>query len=339
MRFHITQLTTYYPERDPAQDVLMAQLLEQIVLAEELGFEGFWLTEHHFIQYGGLVPNPAVLLAAVAARTTRLRLGCAISILPLHHPVTVAEDYAMVDVVSGGRLDFGVGRGNTLEDYQTFGIPVPESRSRFEEAVDLIVNAWSHERLTHEGQHWQVVDITLLPQPVQRPHPPIWVAGTSVATLRWAGQRGYNIMTVPHPFPPEQILPTVVAWRDGLQEAGIDPATRNNMSHIRLWVDETAERARQVGEAAIAEYDRVGRGRMRLEGQFAPPAEYDWAGMRAAGRNVYGTPDEVIAGLHAMEQNYGTTIAGVQFSFGGIPHAEVLRSMRLFAREVMPAFA
>ena len=340
MRFHIVQLTTYFPDRDPPLDVYFQQILEQVQLAEELGWEGFWFTEHHFIPYGGLIANPAVMMAAAAARTSRIRLGSSISILPLRHPVQTAEDYAMVDVASGGRLEFGIGRGNTLEDYTVYGIPLEESRGRFEEATDVILAAWTRERFGHKGTHWDLPDVALYPKPIQRPHPPVWVAGTSEETLRWAGQRGYNIMTVPHPFPPERVQPAVRAWRAALAAGGYDSATRHNMSHLRVWVDEDAERAREVGERAIGLYEQVAQQRTRLSN--AVPLEnrdggYDWAGMRAQGRNVYGNPDEVIAAVHRGVANYGYDIMGTQFFFGGIPHEAVKRAMRLFAKEVMPA--
>ena len=122
MRFYINILTTYYPDLDPPYDVYYQQILEQIELAEELGWECFMFNEHHFLGYGGLVANPAVLLAAAAARTSRIRLGPCIAILPLRHPLQSAEDYAMVDAVSGGRLEFGIGSGNTPLDYQVFDI-------------------------------------------------------------------------------------------------------------------------------------------------------------------------------------------------------------------------
>ncbi len=340
MRFDITQLTTYFPGQDPPLDVYVQQILDDVALAEELGFECWWFTEHHFIAYGGAVANPAVMLAAAAARTTRIRLGSAISILPLHHPLRVAEDYAMVDVTSGGRLEFGIGRGNTPMDYTVFGIPPEESRARFVEATDLIVDAWSQERFSHSGTYWQCTDLALFPRPIQRPHPPIWVAGTSDETARWAGQRGYNIMTVPHPFPPERVFPSVEAWRAELAAAGHDPAARHNMAHVRVWVDETAERARAMMEPAIARYEHVSEGG-RL-GVWRPAEdiarEYDWAGMQAQGRNIYGTPDDVIGGIEASRRNYGFDILGAQFKFGAIPHDAVQRSMRLFAKEVMPAF-
>jgi alkanesulfonate monooxygenase SsuD/methylene tetrahydromethanopterin reductase-like flavin-dependent oxidoreductase (luciferase family) len=182
--------------------------------------------------------------------------------------------------------------------------------------------------------------VALYPKPVQRPHPPIWVAGTSEETLRWAGQRGYNVMTVPHPFPPERVQPAVRAWRAALADGGYDPATRHNLSHLRVWIDEDAERARDVAERAIGLYEQVAQQRTRLS--TAVPLDgrvgaYDWAGMRAQGRNVYGTPDEVIAAVQRGVTNYGYDVMGTQFNFGGIPHDAVKRAMRLFAKEVMPA--
>jgi len=339
MRFHIVQLTTYFPDRDPPLDVYFQQILEQVALAEELGWECFWFTEHHFIPYGGLIANPAVMMAAAAARTSRIRLGSSISILPLRHPIQTAEDYAMVDVASGGRLEFGIGRGNTLGDYTVYGIPPEESRARFEEAAEVILQAWARDHFSHRGTFWDVPDVALYPKPVQRPHPPVWVAGTGVDTLRWAGQRGYNVMTVAHPFPPERVRPAVEAWRTELVRAGHDPATRHNLIHLRVWVDENAERAREVGERAIARYDQISHERVRLAGPLPESGEYDWAGMRAAGRNIYGTPDECIAGIQRAVHNYGFDILGAQFNFGGIPHEDVKRAMRLFAREVMPALS
>ena len=214
MRFYINILTTYYPDLDPSYDVYYQQVLEQIELAEELGWECFMFNEHHFLGYGGLVPNPAVLLAAAAARTSRIRLGPCIAILPLPPPLQSAEDYAMVDAVSGGRLEFGIGSGNTPLDYQVFDIAREQGQERMEETLEIILKAWRSERCKHEGKFWSFQEITLYPRPVQQPHPPVWVAGTSARTLEWAGRRGYNIMTVGHPHPPEKVGPGVEAWSD-----------------------------------------------------------------------------------------------------------------------------
>src|SRR5215208_2664499 len=141
MRFYINILTTYFPDIDPPYDVYYRQVLEQIELAEELGWECFMFNEHHFLGYGGLVANPAVLLAAAATRTRKIRLGPCIAILPLRHPLNSAEDYAMVDAISGGRLEFGIGSGNTEMDYRVFGVSKENDRQRFDEAFAMVLQA------------------------------------------------------------------------------------------------------------------------------------------------------------------------------------------------------
>lgn len=339
MRFHMTFLSTYLPDRDPPVADYYAQVLEQIQLAEELGWECWWFTEHHFIQYGGLVPNPAVMMAAAAARTSRMRVGSAVSLVPLRHPLHIAEDYAMVDVASRGRLEFGVGRGNTPFDYEAFGVPHAESAERLAEALEIIQRVWRGERAAHQGKYWQYPELALYPRPVQQPHPPIWVAGSSPASLGRAGEQGHNVMIVAHPFPPEQVRVNTDAWRAGLAAGGHDPSTRHCKVHLRIWVDDNAERAQRTAEAALTAYDEVNVLSRGAGGRVhAGMPGYDWEGMRAQGRNVYGTPDEVIQGMQATRAHYDFDTWGTQLNFGGIPHEQVLKSMRLFAREVMPAF-
>ena len=230
MRFYVNILSTYYPDLDPPYEVYYRQMLEQIELAEELGFECFMFNEHHFLGYGGLIANPAVMLAAAAARTSRIRLGPCIAILSVRHPLQVAEDYAMVDAVSGGRLEFGIGLGNTALDYRVFETPQAEGRARYQEAHDVIVKAWTQERFSHEGEFWKFEEITLYPRPVQQPLPVMWVAGTSPEGLGWAGRKGYHIMTVGHPHPPDKVRAGVDAWREGLIATGRDPARTTTAS-------------------------------------------------------------------------------------------------------------
>ena len=195
MRFYINVLATYFPDRDPPYDTYYQQLLEQVEVAEELGWECFMFNEHHFLGYGGLVANPAVLLAAAAARTSKIRLGPCIAILPLRHPLHSAEDYAMVDAISTGRLEFGIGSGNTELDYKVFGVTRESDRQRLREAIDVILKTWANERISHSGEFWSFDQLTLYPRTIQQPHPPIWVAGTSAEGLGWAGRQGYNIMS------------------------------------------------------------------------------------------------------------------------------------------------
>jgi alkanesulfonate monooxygenase SsuD/methylene tetrahydromethanopterin reductase-like flavin-dependent oxidoreductase (luciferase family) len=336
MRFYINVLTTYFPDIDPPYDIYYRRLLEQIELAEDLGWECFMLNEHHFLGYGGLVPNPAVLLGAAAARTSRIRLGPCIAILTLRHPLQSAEEYAMVDVISGGRLEFGIGSGNTALDYRVFGIPGEQGKTCLNEAIEIILNAWSNDRFSHEGNYWRFEEITLYPRPVQQPHPPIWVAGTSPQTLEWAGRNGYHIMTVGHPHPPEKVRLGVDAWKRGLAEAGYEPQQRRCQFHVRTHVSETNERAREVATPAITRYDAISR--IGRKSSLVAVERYDWDGMLATGRNLYGDPDRCIHIIGNAARHYYFDTLTTTFNFGGIPHEEIIKSMRLFAKEVMPAF-
>ncbi|MDH3445904.1 MAG: LLM class flavin-dependent oxidoreductase [Deltaproteobacteria bacterium] len=336
MRFYINILTTYFPELDPPYDAYYRQILQQVELAEELGWECFMFNEHHFLGYGGLAANPAVLLAAAAARTRRIRLGPCIAILPLRHPLHSAEDYAMVDAISGGRLEFGIGSGNTDLDYRVFGVTRENDRERMREAVEVILKSWGQERVNHQGNFWKFEQLSLYPRPVQQPHPPIWVAGTSAEGLGWAGRNGYNIMTVGHPHPPEKVRPGVEAWKQGLMEGGFDLKDKHCQFHVRTHVNESAGRAREVAMAAISRYDTISRiGRKSLT---VAPAEYDWDMMLATGRNNYGNPEQVIGGIYNAQRHYYFDTLTTTFNFGGIGHEEISKAMRLFAKEVMPAF-
>ena len=336
MRFYINILTTYFPDIDPGYDVYYRQVLEQVELAEKLGWECFMFNEHHFLGYGGLVANPSVLLAAAAARTSKIRLGPCIAILPLRHPLHTAEDYAMVDAISGGRLEFGIGSGNTEMDYTVFGITRENDRQRLREALEVILKSWGSERAGHKGDFWTFDALTLYPRPIQQPHPPIWVAGTSAEGLGWAGRQGYHIMTVGHPHPPEKVRAGVEAWKQGLIEGGHDLHDKHCQFHVRTHVNESADQARLIAMAAVKRYDAISRiGRRSLT---APPGEYDWDMMLATGRNNYGTPDQCIENIHNAKQHYDFDTLTTTFNFGGIPHPEILKSMRLFAKEVMPAF-
>jgi alkanesulfonate monooxygenase SsuD/methylene tetrahydromethanopterin reductase-like flavin-dependent oxidoreductase (luciferase family) len=336
MRFYINILTTYFPDLDPPYDTYYQQILEQVGLAEELGWECFMFNEHHFLGYGGLVANPAVLLAAAAARTSKIRLGPCIAILPLRHPLHSAEDYAMVDAISGGRLEFGIGSGNTEIDYKVFGVSRENDRHRLREAIDVILKTWANERISHTGQFWNFDALTLYPRPIQQPHPPIWVAGTSAEGLGWAGRQGYHIMTVGHPHPPEKVHPGVEAWKQGLMTSGYDLKTKHCQFHVRTHVNESSANARSIAMAAIKRYDEISRiGRRSLT---ASPETYDWNMMLATGRNNYGNPDECINNIENARKNYYFDTLTTTFNFGGIPHGEILKSMRLFAKEVMPAF-
>ncbi|MEV4090036.1 LLM class flavin-dependent oxidoreductase, partial [Nonomuraea fuscirosea] len=171
--------------------------LELIELAEELGFDGVRLAEHHFRDYG-VVPNLFTMLAHAAARTTDLRLGTGIVVLPLHDPVHVAEEAALVDVLSGGRLELGIGRGYQSFEFEGFGIDLAEARDRFNEALEVIVGLWTQDSYQHEGKFYKTgAEVSLVPRPLQSPHPALHVAAVSPETVTMYAERGLPILADP----------------------------------------------------------------------------------------------------------------------------------------------
>src|SRR5207244_4110394 len=177
--------TYYFLQAPPAlaHPEVVRDEIEQMVWTEELGFDSIWLTEHHFIDYG-LSVSRAVLAAAAAMRTRRVRIGLAAAILPFHDPVRLAEELAIVDILSEGRLDVGVGRGNRPVEFEGYRVPQIENRERFDESLAIIVKARTAERFSFEGRHFTIPEVRVIPKPLQRPHPPIYVVCTSPATPR-----------------------------------------------------------------------------------------------------------------------------------------------------------
>src|SRR5918996_892793 len=160
------------------QEQVIHQELEQMEWSEELGFDEVWLTEHHFIEYG-LAVDPATLAAAAAARTRRVRIGLAAAILPFHHPIRLAESLALADVISRGRLDVGVGRGNRPVEFAGYRVPQQESRERFDETIDILLKFWTQEKVHYEGKFYRLDDVRVLPKPYQQPHPPMYQVAVS----------------------------------------------------------------------------------------------------------------------------------------------------------------
>jgi len=133
-----------------------------------------------------------------AARTTRLRIGTGVSLAPFYHPLRLAEEVALLDVLSGGRVNWGAGRGFARVEFENFGVPPEESTSRFHEAVEIVLRAWTEERLSFAGEHFRFDGVEVLPKPLQRPHPPVWMAATSEGSIAWAAGRGFSILMDPH---------------------------------------------------------------------------------------------------------------------------------------------
>ncbi len=191
-------------------------ILAQIELGDELGLDTAWLGELHFIPGISCLPSPLMVLSAAAQRTKRIRLGTAVTLLPLHSPIKMAEDAATADVLSGGRLEFGVGRGAAPVYFSGYNIPQEESRERFEECLDAVLKAWTTEKLTYQGKYYQVKDLILTPKPVQKPHPPIRIAANSPDTFALAGKQGLSIFASPLINPPDKLREYLAVHRDTL---------------------------------------------------------------------------------------------------------------------------
>jgi natural product biosynthesis luciferase-like monooxygenase protein len=334
MKFGLLYLPTFVPELDGGAADLFSHMLDQICLADDLGYHAVWLTEHHFHRYGGLVPNPAVFGAAIAVRTRRIRIGVAVSVLPLHQPMTVAEDYAMLDVLSRGRLEFGIGKGSVQDEYRQLAMPTEDAAAVFEEASELIARGWSTATLTHTGSRFQFPELTLLPRPVQQPHPPIWVGVTgSRSSFEWAGRHGYHLMVLPYLVPTDVLKDCLAVYFDALCAAGHDPARQEILAKFHVFVADSAAEARRLAAPAYENYQDLMAARTRQN--CVGPV---WDEHVAAYKVIAGSPEECIERIRHWRETLGITQIGGTFHFGGLAQEPTLRSIELFAREVEPAF-
>jgi natural product biosynthesis luciferase-like monooxygenase protein len=339
MKFGILFLPTYVPELDGSEAQAYQHMLDQVDRAEALGFESVWLTEHHFQYYGGLVPSPPILAAAIAQRTRRIRIGMAVTLLPFHRPVRVAEDMAMVDILSGGRLDWGVGRGFLNWEYQNLGVQVEESRDRFAECLEIILKAWAEDSFSYEGRFHQYRDLSVVPRPLQRPHPPIWFAASaSEESFILAGRRGYNLMTIPHTHAAEDIRRKIQLYRVSLAEAGFDPGSRQVFARYYVYVADSAAEARRDVEGPYLRNGEIAAranalGRINARADVRLEKTYDQAVDEH--RMLFGSVDDCVEHLRWVRDEIGVDYVGASFWFGGLPQEKALRSMDTFVREVV----
>ncbi|MBV9578813.1 MAG: LLM class flavin-dependent oxidoreductase, partial [Chloroflexi bacterium] len=247
LTFGAYALPSYHAESDPPQATFMRQQLDLLAAADPLGFDSVWINEHHFDTWGGLMSAPTLVLAGLSQRTQHVRLGTSIAVLGMHHPLEVAEQMATLDLMSGGRLEFGIGRGSEPFDYETYGIDYAEAQARTVEALDVILASWTSTPFSHSGTYYQVPTAELWPLPQQRPYPPVWVScSSSRANFEWTAQRGYNLLTLGFPRPVAEFAETVRIYRDEWQRVGRDPAEYQIGTLYHTIVCETSEQARTL---------------------------------------------------------------------------------------------
>jgi alkanesulfonate monooxygenase SsuD/methylene tetrahydromethanopterin reductase-like flavin-dependent oxidoreductase (luciferase family) len=341
------------------QEQAFAEALSIAELAEESGLDGVWLAERHFAAPrrptdpgGAGIPSiasvPLVLAAAIAARTKRVRIGTGVSVLPLCHPIRTAEEAATVDQISLGRLDFGVGRSGFPRAYSGYGVPYDESRERFQESLDVILKAWTQDGFTHAGKYFACDNLTVVPRPYQKPHPPIWIAATTHDTFPMIGAMGFSLVTGLRGFDVHEARRYLVAYRAALREAG-HPGDGNVYIRIPVYVAATAARSiSEPEESTVRSYRRLAENMARSVGARGTTASEERAerAQRLSqvtyeellrDRVAYGTPDMVVDRLRALRDDLGLAGVIAEPNVGGrIPIERVLESIRLYAEEVAP---
>ncbi|HKU38852.1 MAG TPA: LLM class flavin-dependent oxidoreductase [Polyangiales bacterium] len=324
------------------------EAIEQAVAAERLGFESVWPVEQHFDQSVSALSCPTLLLAAIAERTSRLRLGTGIVQLPLSHPLRVAEELATLDVLSGGRVEFGVGRGSNPLQYAGFGAPMAGSRERLAEGLQLIQRAWTQDHFWFAGKHYDAKDVSLSPRPVQWPHPPIRVAANTPDTARWAGESGYAAMfaTNINPFPKLRNL--LAIYHAARSQSGA-PARRDDVTLLMpVYVAETDAQARSELEPSVRQHAQLTAAllqraatacsseaeRTALVNLVSHVRQLDVTTVQDS-MGLVGSAETCRARLAQLREDYDPGRIIAWFDIGGlVPHAQVRQSMRRFAEEV-----
>jgi natural product biosynthesis luciferase-like monooxygenase protein len=350
MKFGLCYIPDYHAELSGSWRDWYEGMIAEVKLAEALGFDSAWFAEHRVP--GFAFGSPALFIAACARETSRIRLGASVSLLPLNNPVRTAEDFAMADVLSGGRLDFGVGRGLYKYDYDISNVPMSESRERFDENLAIIRALWTGENVSYRGRWTTVEDHTLGPRPVQQPCPPIFIAAVRTAdTYRWAGANGFSLLTAPFFFPDHREQQALLdIYRAELRASGHDPASREVMAVYHMYCGETDADVAAHADAALGRYQAFTKATDLSRQAYRDPVAYkDWKGFfenresitleqMKATRAVIGRPEECIEKVAMLSERFGITQIAFEVNYGALPHAEVMRSLRRFADRVMPQF-
>jgi alkanesulfonate monooxygenase SsuD/methylene tetrahydromethanopterin reductase-like flavin-dependent oxidoreductase (luciferase family) len=340
-----------FPRASDGDDAqVFARSFELVDAAERMGLDAIWLAEVHFAPDLAALSAPMIIASAVAARTSRMKLGSAVQVLPLCHPLRLAEEVATVDQVSRGRLIFGVGRSSFPHIYEAHGVSYAESRERFAEILDIVKLAWTQPRFSFQGTYYHYHDIAVVPKPYQKPYPPIRVAATSPDTFPAIGRLGHAIFVNARQGTLSELAPLVRSYREAYRSAG---HAGDGEAYLRLplYVAETSEQARDEPEDSIMRLFRFVGGRLEASanrsdaraieqraerGQRLQAISYEDA---LRHKIVVGTPAMVADRLQALREEL--TLDGIlaELNSGGlIPHGRVMNSLRLLCEEVMPRF-
>ena len=341
MKFAILYNIDYQPSVHGSSSQYYGEILEQVQLIERLGYDAVWFGEHHYSGYS--FGAPAVIATAAADRTDRLRIGTGVSLVPLHHPLVLAEEYAMLDVLSNGRLEYGIGRGFLSLAYEVLNVDKQESVDRYREGTELLIKAWSSEGpFSFQGKFWQLNNYRFSPKPVQQPHPPIYSAGTQTQeSYLWAASKGLNLCTAFFIPNKQMVADNIRAYRQALSQCGYDASQREVVGVVPMYCGESREEARRHGGQYVLNYfkffgdlDRVGSQRGSAEGYEEMTFEY----LDNAQMIFVGDPEALIERIQWAREYYACDYFMFEASHGGAPHEHVVNSLERFAKDVMPHF-
>jgi alkanesulfonate monooxygenase SsuD/methylene tetrahydromethanopterin reductase-like flavin-dependent oxidoreductase (luciferase family) len=336
--------TDFHVRKGMSQPEAFDESFAQIIEAEMMGIDSVWLAEHHFSPDRSVLASPMVMASAIAARTTKIRIGMAVQVLPLTNPLRVAEEAATVDQISKGRFEFGIGRSGLTKYYQGYNVPYSESRQRFFEALDVIMSAWSKTEFSYRGEYYSYQDVTVVPKPFQLPYPPTRVAVASEDTFSIVGKMGHPIfISANTPIP--QLQERLRLYRQARKEGGHDGHGEVSL-RVPVYLSEDRQKAESEPEASALHAIRYGaeelsktaasaEGAERLRKTAALPYEEI-----LRNRVIFGTPAAVIDRLKEFQEALDITGVVLEVNYGGqIPNSQVVNSLRLLAEKVMPAFA
>jgi alkanesulfonate monooxygenase SsuD/methylene tetrahydromethanopterin reductase-like flavin-dependent oxidoreductase (luciferase family) len=305
MKFGVLQ---FFSWRSPktALATVYERAMQRICVMDNSGYDAVWLAEHHFTGYS-VCPSVHMMGVHVANHTRNLRIGMAVSLAAFYHPLRLAEEVALLDVLSGGRVNWGAGRGFDPLEFRVFGVPVEESGKRFHEAVEIVLAAWTKDRLNWSGEYWKFEDVNVLPKPLQHPHPPVWLAAGSAGAARWAGKRGYSIMLGPHSSFEENVAHREI-YRTELERNGYSISGRAIPMARLIAVEDTDEAAEETARAGVkwlaANYMNASK--------VSNPASPDQAVLLMDGNAqieryidsvvIHGSPEKVIEQIQRLRQ-------------------------------------
>ncbi|MGH7116078.1 MAG: LLM class flavin-dependent oxidoreductase [Stellaceae bacterium] len=320
-----------------ADSQIYTDYIDYICEAEALGFHSIFLVEHHFTGFGQISATLS-FLTYLAAKTSRIRLGTAVMVLPWHNPALLAEQAATLDLLSNGRLDLGIGKGYRWGEFHGFCMAMEEAGERYDEAVVFLRKAWTTKgRFSHHGKHWHFADVVIEPAPVQQPHPPLWIGAHSAPSVRKAGEDGFNLL-LGQAGSPKLVAENIGIYRDAVEAQGrrFDPMTVGLTRALHIATTpaarEAAHELRMTFMRNVQELSLLPTGQSPTIGR--PRREMSEEEMRRATETdaLIGSPEEIVGRLKQLED-------------GGVEYVMVidvggsLAALRTFAREIMPEFA